>query len=191
MAPIDGRDRIELHAGEAPDRALDLGDRPPPGARGEPLGVDRHAANGSERDVHRPVLPEDDRCGWHPYGCAPLPRGLRGRARGRLGSRLAAPHERRRRAAERRGRRRRARGIRSGPSDRPGARRRRDRTDARRVDVPQHARQARARRSARSRRRTSSVSSAARSRRAASSRRLRRSRATRPGTRWSSSRRAT
>ena len=57
VAALDGRDRVELHAGEPADRRLDLGRRARPGARRIALGLDRDPAQGGEGDgSHRGIL---------------------------------------------------------------------------------------------------------------------------------------
>ena len=50
MAALDGRDRVELDAGDPVDRLLDLACRRRPPARGVALRVDNEAAEGRESD---------------------------------------------------------------------------------------------------------------------------------------------
>ena len=59
MAPLDGRDRVELDAREAPHRVLDLGGRTRPVPGRISLRGDREAAHGCQGDArgrHAPVL---------------------------------------------------------------------------------------------------------------------------------------
>ena len=104
VAPLHGRDGVELHAREAANDGLDLRGDAAPVPRRVPcasIAIRRTAVTdtpirGSTR--RRPMRVA-------PYPRAPLPRGLRSRARGCLGAGRARPDERRGRAPERRRRR--------------------------------------------------------------------------------------
>ena len=54
VAPLDGRDGVELHAREPPHGGVHLGGRASPAARGVALRDDRESANRGRRDAHAP-----------------------------------------------------------------------------------------------------------------------------------------